>query len=266
MNLNDRLEPVVERDDCLFKEVISKHDANVREILFQSPYPMTGRAVFMFYVKSSFLKNAVLSLCKDEDNYSTKIVYRSYIEHFLRHRYLLFRFIKEKTDDPGKDYYYYAMFEEGIRFLYGVSKSNQINGGKTSKIDLSDDIDELLKRPEYNGISREEAFKKASQFEYKQILSYLRQATSSLKVPEIPFFRWLVADYSELSSYVHGGPWAEDYLNRQSLDDELVGNLVSTANKAFNLHCALAAATFFLAKLIKPGYTDFKEVFKSYLL
>lgn len=122
MNLENALQPVIEKDDLLFQDVLKKHDTAVREILVQSPYPMTGRAVFMFYLKSSFLKNAILAICQNEDSYSTKILYRSYIEHYLRHRYILYRFFQLKSDEPGKNYYQFAMLEEGIRFLYGVNK------------------------------------------------------------------------------------------------------------------------------------------------
>jgi hypothetical protein len=171
-----------------------------------------------------------------------------------------------KSDEPGNDYYKFAMFEEGIRFLYGVNKSNQIHTGITGKIDLSKDIESLLQRPQYSGISKAEALKKSAQFEYKQILSYLKQVSSSTTTPEIPFFRWLVADYAELSSYVHGGPWAEDDLNKQGLDNSILETLLSIAKKAFNLHCTLAEATFFLARIIDPSIGDFKEIFKAYLL
>jgi len=266
MTLEETLLPIVERDSLLFEDVLRKHDTAVRDTLVHSPYPMTGRAVFMFYLKSSFLKNAILATCQSEDSYSSKILYRSYIEHYLRHRYLLFKFLEVKSDEPGNDYYHFAMLEEGIRFLYGVNKSNQIHSGTVGKIDLSEDIEALLQRPEYKGISKAEALSKSAQFEYKQILSYFRQARSATTTPEIPFFRWLVADYAELSSYVHGGPWAEDDLNKQSLDDSVVQNLFAIAKKAFNMHCTLAEATFFFAKVINPEFANFKEIFKSYLL
>jgi hypothetical protein len=189
-----------------------------------------------------------------------------YVEHYLRHSYILYRFFEVKSDEPGKDYYQFAMLEEGIRFLYGVNRSNQIHTGTIGKIDLSEDIESLLQRPQYNGISKAEALKKSAQFEYKQILSYLKRASSLTKTPPIPFLRWLVADYAELSSYVHSGPWAEDDLNKQSLDDSMVTDLFAIAKKAFNLHCTLAEATFFLAKILDPTFGDFKETFKSYLL
>jgi hypothetical protein len=70
MTIEDTLQPVVDKDALLFELVLKKHDTAVRDILVHSPYPMTGKAIFMFYLKSSFLKNAILSTCQGEDSYS----------------------------------------------------------------------------------------------------------------------------------------------------------------------------------------------------
>ncbi|MHA1348074.1 MAG: hypothetical protein ACTSO3_16855 [Candidatus Heimdallarchaeaceae archaeon] len=267
MNLDNALEEIFTQDSRFFEDVISKTDSEVRNILIKSDYPKTGKALFMFFTKCSFLKNAIYNVCREDDHYSASILYRSYLEHFLRHHYLLYRFMETRTDQPGIDYYKYCMTEEGIRFLYGVKKSNQIFTENFSEYDVWKEIDDLLQqKEEYRSITKTELQKKTAQFEYKNILKYLNDLSEKSRFSEVEFMRWLVADYAELSSFVHGGPWAEDDLYKYSENTIREKRLVSQCRKTFNLYCIVAHGTFFCARLIDNQYPDYSQIIKSYLI
>jgi hypothetical protein len=233
------------------------------DILIHCPFPKTGQALFMLFSKSVYLKNAIFSICENDDIYSSNIIYRAIIEHYLLQHYMYMRSIETKSDQPGVDYYKYCDLGEGSRFVYSVLQSYKI---------FTDDErpynhwDELRKYDAYKELSKSQLESKVKQFNYKEIIKYFADISKRKNRPhlKIDFFKWMIPDYSELSSFVHGGPWAEQYMYQFSDDEKRNREGLNICKKAFNLTCIMAQITYLFAHLMDKDFPHHREMFEKH--
>jgi hypothetical protein len=199
--LKDILDKIQKIDNNFFVALESVLP-DVLDFILKTEYKATFLALNYLQTNLCFLKNGVFNLCQNDDLYSAKVVYRSYIEHLLKFQYIWTRFVIEKNDNTGVEYYAFAYFSE-------VSNYARSLDGIIKMIDIEDvegsPYEELRKiRSEYSRYSKKEFQQKIDQFSYKRIVKYLLENNSPLK--DYPFYPNLILTYSELSSFVHGGP------------------------------------------------------------
>jgi hypothetical protein len=128
------------------------------------------------------------------------------LEHYFRHLYIYSRALKENSDGVGIEYYGKLNGQEDLCFL----RSNISLNTKLSS-----------EKPIWNlgGDQNKSLDDVAQNFKINNIFSYLNDGvkeSKEIKAVSKEFFNKYSRHYSTLSSFVHGGPYAEKYMELYS--------------------------------------------------
>ena len=161
-------------------------------------------ALIAFQTHLSTLKNAIIVLSEDNNIYSMKALYRIYLEHWLKGTYIWTRYTKEKNDDIGIEYNRLGRIGEELKYGNSIKQVSAILDAETKNLDVWDTLckyDEKLTK-----LSKKDITDNIKKFEYKSIAKYIVDN----KAPGADWVSIIIPEYSELSSFVHGGPGASD--------------------------------------------------------
>ena len=198
------LDPVINALEDAFEE----HESTLMEFIGKmgkSLYPMTYFALMSFIPKIESLRIGIFNLVEIDEYYSEKILFRCCCEHFLKFQYIFIRFINEKNDDVGRDYFLFGDAKEKLDFAASMRFRAELVG-KSLGIDAMDLLSKFDSRLE--NISKAAIDKECAKFTVKSMIRELNEITNKNKNQEPPFLGIMATAYSELSSYVHGGPEA----------------------------------------------------------
>lgn len=176
----------------------------------KSKFPQSAKALTTYSLKLQYLSNSI-DLCKEtEDYYSLCVLFRSLLEHYFRHLYIYSRALRENSDEVGIEYYGKLNGHEDLCFLRSnFSLNTKLSGEKSTcslKSEQNNNLDDV-----------------AQNFKINNILSYLNEGIGKDKEIQTiskDFFNKYSRDYSALSSFVHGGPYAEKYMEMYSEDND----------------------------------------------
>jgi len=190
--------------------IIKEPLAKAHHSFAKKSIPNTGRALLSFIARMDFIKLAIFDLMESTNGdciYVLKILFRSFIDHFLKFLYVFFRYVTEKNDEPGIDYYHYCDLMEVFSYGQALKVSYNLFLDQHTK----ENVFELLrkKHPYLKGLSKKDIEFKASQFLYRSIVKYLKNLRSAPFNKEYYFLFKIIPNYSFLSSFVHGGPMAD---------------------------------------------------------
>lgn len=180
--------------------------------------PLSVFSTFSFLPRVESIRAAIFETAKIDDIYTSKILYRSLIEHWVKFQYLFLRTTEENDDAIGIDYWLFGQAQENLDFAKSVGKIKQQLGLNDNKLPI-----ELLKElgglP--NEISNRQIQLRLDQFKYKYMTDYLVDNYSdALDENGLRWFYDVFPRFSLLSSYVHGGPDA--ITNNDPLEDDLL--------------------------------------------
>ncbi len=201
---------MVESFDEVIKNIptMKELDANARDFA-KSEFPTSAKALAIHSLKLQYLSNSI-NLCKETgDYYSLCVLFRSLLEHYFRHLYIYSRALKENSDEVGIEYYGRLKGHEDLCFLRSNNTLNTKLSGKKSIWKLGGDQNKSLDDIGQN-------------FKINNILSYLHEGieeNKEMKIMSKDFFNKYSRHYSTLSSFVHGGPCAEKYIEMYSKDN-----------------------------------------------
>lgn len=170
----------------------------------ESQFPFTFFALLSFVPKVESIRIGIFEIVKAGDVYSVKILFRAIIEHFLKFQYIWMRHLAEKSDEVGQDYFLFCGAQEGVDFARSLRASAQILGRQfdIDPVEIMQRLDQRLRNETRKTIKR-----RAEMFTHRSVVAYisgtLRGENSELS---IPFLDDIIPAYSELSSFVHGGP------------------------------------------------------------
>ncbi|MBU2973454.1 hypothetical protein [Zobellia sp. B3R18] len=200
---------VKEEYDNIF-QIFLEHEEQIIRDIKSSKYPLTFKSI---YYKIKAIDQLVLALesCID-NNYSSQVLTRALLEHYLIGYYIYVKNENIKTDAIGEEYYKnYTCSEFFKRKTYSIQIEN-IRKGVTQKVNM-DTIKELY--PEFDFMSQQDlqdVHSKSRQFmDMKWMGQYLVEnggTKKSLEVLHVVMLEFLDR-YNILSSYIHGGPSAE---------------------------------------------------------
>lgn len=189
-----------------------------------SSYKKSLKSIIRKEDKVEKLLQALIAIAKTEDSfYSVQSLTRVIIEHFLVGHYIWTKTRINKNDNTGEEYYVYYDTSE---FFKRENYELRIEGIKFNKPKHNTFQNILNKYPDLqiNESQLGEIHKIAKQFDVRDIFEYF----INIK-PKDGFSNFhnlmlnALSEYNYLSSYVHGGPYAEmeTYENRPSTDKEL---------------------------------------------
>ena len=148
--------------------------------------PLSGFLLVTMLRKLSAIQLAIFDLCESENYYSLNIIYRSFIEHYLKFLYSFLRLLEEKNDNVGKDYYAHNMLYEHQRIEQSQINAQKLAGETESERKLRGQQDK---------------------FNLKNIIKYINNIIPVNNSEKPPLS--LIPIYSRLSSFVHGGVLAD---------------------------------------------------------
>lgn len=174
----------------------------------KSKFPTSSKALAVHSLKLQYFSNSI-NLCKETgDYYSLCVLFRSLLEHYFRHLYIYSRALKENNDEVGVEYYGKLKGHEDLCFLRSSRTLNTKLTGEKSAWSLGGEQNKNLDDIAQN-------------FKINNIFSYLNEGIGEdKKIQTISeeFFNKYSQHYATLSSFVHGGPFAEKYMEMYSKD------------------------------------------------
>jgi hypothetical protein len=213
--------------------------------LKKTPNKLTLSSLFTFAGHLNLLKNGLIELCDSDNLYSAKALYRVYLEHWLRAIYIWTRYTSEHTDQVGNEYHTLGGVAEDLRFGKTVNDVSRILEAEDHKIDVWERLSEI--RPEIKALDKHAVEVAMRNFEYKRIVKYLVDN-------EAPGSDWalaIVSEYSELSSFVHGGSSAKMQLHGLTSVDKQFDEYRGMLRFAYNM-CRVYAFQVFALMLKDP--------------
>jgi hypothetical protein len=192
--------------DDEFFTVFQDTSARVFGRMSKTAFPATYRCLFTFCAKTGSLKTGLFD-CADSNNpYAFKILFRCFCEHYLRFMYVWSRFTHEKSDQPGLDFYSFCGAAEAVDYVNSLSASERLLG-KETVVNAKKIVAALY--PEIEHVSSAELERRSGMFKYRSILRFLASEPYEFVAAERPFLANIVPAYALLSSFVHGGPYAD---------------------------------------------------------
>lgn len=173
----------------LMESLKSCHCHNIAKV---NNFGSTGQALIYLCFQIKRICNATLLLYLED--YAMMILYRSIIEHFIKHAYIFMRFHTEHNDDVGKDYYENCTYKEMINKAIAFTYPNKLK----IKSDMKQD--------------HKEALNNAGRFSFSYMIDYIYEYCIETGLEEEDeskkAMRQAKNDYSICSSFTHGGPEA----------------------------------------------------------
>jgi len=221
------IEKILEFDDAFQEEFVDVGNRLI-PILKVSNFPCTAQTLIGLMGTSNSIKLGIFELAEQCHThlYVIKVLKRTLIEHYLKFYYILFRLLKENTDDVGIEYRKYSRISETLSFINASEVSKKMVGVSTDNQVLK-----LLKKshPEFD-ISKKQLNEITLKWKHRSIIKYIK-ANTNLIENEKSFLLNLISEYSELSSFIHGGTFAEETYH-QAFDSGNLEKLVY--NEAFS--------------------------------
>lgn len=192
-------------DDAYF-QIVDEHCPALFGAVGQTAFPNTYRAMLMFCAKTNSLKTAMFDSIESNNPYAFKVMFRCLCEHYLKFMYIWARFVSEKSDSVGIEYYSYCGAVEAQEYAAAISMAEGLLGNKVVA-----DVKRLLEQlyPEAAILSKGELEQRSNQFKYRAILRFLASESFGFVANEHPFLAHIVPAYALMSSFVHGGPYTD---------------------------------------------------------
>ncbi|MCZ4696452.1 hypothetical protein DWB61_17470 [Ancylomarina euxinus] len=169
---------------------------------FKKEFPTTCLLVNMFDSSSAFIKNSIFDSCESDDYYGAKVLFRSLIEHFIRFKYLFVNWGLSKSDDFAKNYLDYGNAREVLDLIRAKVSEQQLHDPEFR----IKDWDVFLKdHPNFKNKTRKEVDAETKKYTFKNIIRFLNEEFNKSDNEMSSFLGQLIIEYSDLSSYVHGG-------------------------------------------------------------
>jgi len=172
-----------EADELVFS-IIKESKECLTKRLRETKYPKTYIAMQTLIAKTASLKLVMFDLLDELNLYSFKVIFRSYIEHYLKFLYIWLRLLKEETDDVGKDYYDYCGAQEVVDYAKALHTAESILD-KDALLNYTEFTHKVF--PGLDNISKKNMEAKSNNFRYRNIIRYIANNSSELIHKQSPF-------------------------------------------------------------------------------
>lgn len=243
-------------DDEIFKE-FQNYFPKILTSLFIKQFPKTSYLIQMHDISSNFIKNSIFDSCESDDYYGAKILFRSHIEHFIRFLFIFTKWLETKTDVFAKEYIELCDAREVIDALKAVVSEQKL----FDPMFKIDDWEKLLRdHPDFYNKSRKTVEEETKKYSFKQIIYYLNNLNGTESYNFNRLYGKLIVEYSNLSSFVHGGTGAFREINLMGSEDKRLIEYNRICQLTFQI-----AASLKLFGLLMYVQTDKEEFNEHYL-
>lgn len=190
--------------DDLFVEIVEEGGALMGEAAKKSAFPEAYRAMFGFCVKLNYLKTALFDMIDSHNPYAFNALFRCYCDHYLKFKYIFGRFLREKSDEVGIEYFSYCGAAEARDYLKAIVSAEKMLGNEVVG-DVAGAVAAVY--PRAADLTATELERVSGQFKYRAILRFFTGDDGPFK--GAPFLPNIIPAFAEFSAFVHGGPWAD---------------------------------------------------------
>lgn len=212
----------------------------------------TTLALIAFQTHLSTLKNAIIDLSEENNIYSIKALYRIFLEHWLKGTYIWVRYTKEQNDNIGIEYNSLGRIGEELKYGNSIKHVSIILDAETKNLDVWDTLCKYDKK--LTELNKKDITDNIKKFEYKSIAQYLVDN----KAPGADWVATIIPEYSELSSFIHGGPGASDQYS-STLYNKQFDEYKGMIRFAFNT-CRIFAYSVFVLMLKNPDNKEKEQI------
>ncbi len=250
------IEKIRDLDDEIFEE-LKLYFLKTTKSNFKKEYPKTNMLMNMFETSGNFIKNSIYDSCETDDYYGAKILFRSLIEHYFRFKHLFVNWCKTKSDTFACDYIEYNEAREVIDLIRAKVSEQQLYEPSF----IIEDWDLFLKdHPNFKDKTRKEVETESKKVTFKNIIRFLNEEFKKGNHGMSEFLGKLIIEYSNLSSFVHGGMKSYQEMMSATSDEK--------RKKEYNRICELSfqlSNSIKLFSLIMYIQTDRESFSQHYL-
>ena len=190
------------------------------------------------------IKSGILNLINVDNIYCANILFRSLIEHYSKFLMVVYRFSKENNNSVGLDNLIYAKAYEIKSYCNALKLFKKLLGEDDSKVDYSVAI---RKFSEDAANKKSEELKSASeQFNYRNVANRFKSTENDFFKEQLDVFAPMILEYSELSTFVHGGPKANENgaNNSDECKSRLFKDTIMLVTAVYSLSCMSLSRDF----------------------
>jgi hypothetical protein len=220
----------------LTKSVFDDYFIEIEQLVKNSSFPNTAKALLRFVRKIEEIKNGLSFMVNEKNLYTASILLRCLFEHEIVAYYIWTKYRIENNDACGTHYYIdYFVSEQFKRERYNLSLE-----GISKNLETKQNLESLkIKLPFLEDASQKDIEKISTiayQFDIRDIAKYLHKEvpkTDSYSEVNQKVILNALFEYNQLSSFVHGGPTSEYTVFEKYSVDEIETNLVSIKDFAY---------------------------------
>jgi len=230
-------------DDEYF-EIFSERGQDIFRTISKTDFPETYRAMFGFCAKTNSLKTAMFDCIESNNPYAFNALFRCFCEHYLKFMYIWARLCSEKNDQVGIEYFSFCGASEARDYVSALTMAEGLLGN-TVIADIKEAISQLY--PATIGMCPKQVEQASGQFKYRAILRFLAGDGFRFVERDRSFLAKIVPQYALLSSFVHGGPYADmemvEYAEPQAIEtcEHSAGIVFLMTATVFMLTCMVVA-------------------------
>lgn len=230
------IERIRDLDDEIFEE-FQTYFPKTTNSEFLKTFPITSVLIQLFDTSGTFIKNSIFDSCETDDYYGVKILFRCLIEHYIRFQFIFMNWGLSKSDDFAVEYLELNDAREVLDLIRAKISEQQLFD---PTYNLKDWDSFLQDHPQFKSKTRKEVEEETRKYTFKNIIRYLNEQFKSGKTDTSEFLGKLIVEYSDLSSFIHGG--MKSYHEMMSMNSE------EKRKTEYNRICGL---TFQLSNSIK---------------
>ena len=209
--------------------------------LAKTKFKKTGRALISYIPRAGYVNNSILDCYNSHNSYAAGILFRSMVEHAFRHLYIHTRALNEDSDLVGEEYYGKLKGSEDLESFTKINNYTKIvHPDKTvwnTKGEHNKSIAEVGKQ-----------FGLSKIFYY--VIENFNHDDEMIRDGMKDYLLERLNQYTMLSSYVHGGPYAEMCHEELIKDEEKrQTHIESIVSESFGLYKSVVETTHLFAYL-----------------
>lgn len=223
----------------MINKIFDAHILEIKQDIENSKYPKTAKALYRYYKKILSMHLLIEKINLEEELYTGKILLRALFEHMIVSYFIFNQSLKEKNDKIGEEYYMEYFVQEFFKQKGYTQKIDNIRNHISKNINGLDYV--KGKYEELNEVTAaqyQEINAAGNKFKIDNILKKLNELTEEEnEFSELHNYMLVFLDeYNKLSSYVHGGPFAEkETFDDEKNEEEEILNIKKWAKSSLNL-------------------------------
>ncbi|MDP2714532.1 DUF5677 domain-containing protein [Rheinheimera sp.] len=202
--------------DFEISELFASVDIQLAESMKTSKCQHTLIHLYGLVASCEAIKNGIADAYESHNVYVSKSLLRVLVEHFLRFNYLFLSYIQNSSDATAREFSEFCTLKEEMDSIKANNFKNKMLG--VAEVNLNSAL--RAKFPHAGDLSNRRISKISEKWAYKNIVDLVSTFDIDQAANMSSFLAGLVPLYSELSSFVHGGINAANYVRCLTANDQ----------------------------------------------